>query len=303
MTIVRIVKHERRYVSICNDVLEMENLSWEAKGLWSYLLSRPPNWEPNIAHLTAHFPSGKDRLYRIFQELEGVGLCSKTQERLPNGLMGKFLYTIYEDPQLNKSLPHTEKPEAEKPLAEKPTHNKDREKIKTEKNNKEREGARAPNSSSEEKKILRKEEVYTTPSEHSKLIHEFGEEKTREAYVFLSEWKLDTPKSKWKKSDYRSVRRWVIEALKERELKQAALDKASSASSSPTMSPQEAENRNTNMRKALWYRDKYYSAFKRLKKFEYGFSAPDGRDIAWIDPPARFEAELRKMLEIQDALA
>jgi hypothetical protein len=109
----------------------MENLSWEAKGLWSYLLSRPPNWEPNIAHLTTHFPSGKDRLYRIFQELEGVGLCSKTQERLPNGFMGKFLYTIYEDPQLNKRLPHTENPLADNPLAENPTHNKDREKIKT----------------------------------------------------------------------------------------------------------------------------------------------------------------------------
>ena len=27
---------------------------------------------------------------------------------------------------------------------------------------------------------------------------------------------MDAPKSKWKKSDYRSIRRWVIKALEER---------------------------------------------------------------------------------------
>lgn len=74
--------------------------------------------------------------------------------------------------------------------------------------------------SSKEKTIEREKNVATTKEEHQKLVERFGEEMTKEAYEVLSLWKLDTPKSKWKKSDYRSIMRWTIDAVKEKRRKE-----------------------------------------------------------------------------------
>lgn len=67
--------------------------------------------------------------------------------------------------------------------------------------------------------IKRALHVKTTEEEHQKLIAKFGLEKTQACYQRLSEWKQDTPKGKWKKSDYRSILRWVGEAIGEDEKK------------------------------------------------------------------------------------
>jgi hypothetical protein len=61
--------------------------------------------------------------------------------------------------------------------------------------------------------------VTTSDLEHQTLIRVYGEEITRKIYQTLSEWKQDTPRSKWKKSDFRSINRWVFEAVKEKQNK------------------------------------------------------------------------------------
>lgn len=67
-----------------------------------------------------------------------------------------------------------------------------------------------------EPKIARAKHVSTTESEHERLVGDLGSEsKVQACYERLSEWKQDTPRSKWKKDDNRSIRRWVIDALKE----------------------------------------------------------------------------------------
>ncbi len=71
----------------------------------------------------------------------------------------------------------------------------------------------------------RAKDVNTSDSEHQKLVDEFGQEKTKTFYITLSEWKNITPKSKWKKGDYLSIRLWVIQAVKEIEMKMAKTDK------------------------------------------------------------------------------
>lgn len=71
--------------------------------------------------------------------------------------------------------------------------------------------------------IERAPHIQTSQEEHEKLVKHFGEKETQEAYKFFSEWKTDTPKSKWKKNDYRSMLRWVFKALKEKRLKEEEL--------------------------------------------------------------------------------
>ena len=72
-------------------VFEIETLTWESKGLWAYLLSRPDNWEISVAHLTKHFPAGKDKVAKMLRELNSHGLC----ERIDRKEKGRFQSTDY----------------------------------------------------------------------------------------------------------------------------------------------------------------------------------------------------------------
>jgi hypothetical protein len=45
-------------------------------------------------------------------------------------------------------------------------------------------------------------------------VTEYGEETTKEFYKILSEWKQDKDKSRWRKDDNRSIKRWVVDAWK-----------------------------------------------------------------------------------------
>lgn len=88
--------------------------------------------------------------------------------------------------------------------------------------NKEDIGASAPPpffSASHSPSIERALHVSTTKEHHEKHVAEFGAECIEAAYQILSEWKQDTPKSKWKKNDSRALERWAIQAAQERKFK------------------------------------------------------------------------------------
>ena len=83
---------------------------------------------------------------------------------------------------------------------------------------KEREGVppvSPPTPTKKEKLIERDENVSTTEKEHQHLLSKFDAERVQRLYNRLSLWKMDTPKAKWKKSDFRSILRWVIVADEE----------------------------------------------------------------------------------------
>src|SRR5690606_384166 len=72
----------------------------------------------------------------------------------------------------------------------------------------------------------RRENIKTTDEEHHKLMNEIGEELLEACYDRLQEWKEDTPRTKWKRSDYRSIKRWVINAIQEDKQREAKAQKS-----------------------------------------------------------------------------
>jgi hypothetical protein len=62
-----------RFTVIDNKLLEDSRLTWEARGVLSYLLSKPDGWVIRPAHLRAAGNAGKDKLQRIFRELKALG--------------------------------------------------------------------------------------------------------------------------------------------------------------------------------------------------------------------------------------
>lgn len=107
-----------------------------------------------------------------------------------------------------------------------PSIYKDSNNIRKRKRKRERECERErglsspPRAFPSSKKILREKEIATTAEEHEKLVNEYTQEKVSKFYKMLSEWKQDVPKKRWRKSDYLSIKRWVICAYKETQEKE-----------------------------------------------------------------------------------
>ena len=94
--IVRVQKNkENPYVMINKSCLNDVNLSWAAKGLHSYLLSLPDDWEIYVDELIKHTSAGRDHTYRVVNELLEHGYMEKVQYRCEGKILG-LNYTVFE---------------------------------------------------------------------------------------------------------------------------------------------------------------------------------------------------------------
>lgn len=131
-TIIRTNKRENPYVMIDKYGLNDERLSWKAKGLLAYLLSKPDDWQVYERDLIKRATDGRDAVRTAMRELEAHGYLSRRQIRGENGSFGHMEYIVYERPIVEeitedgKSVhviePQTENPSTGNPLTENPTH-------------------------------------------------------------------------------------------------------------------------------------------------------------------------------------
>ena len=63
-TIIRLEKVARYFV-VDNALFSDAQLSWEARGLMGYLLSKPDDWRVRLYDLVAHGPAGQHKIQRI----------------------------------------------------------------------------------------------------------------------------------------------------------------------------------------------------------------------------------------------
>ena len=70
-----IIRAPRRYrfVTINQDAVEDSRLSWAARGLLGYLLSRPDDWKVLIKDLQRRGDLGRDGIYKLLRELRETG--------------------------------------------------------------------------------------------------------------------------------------------------------------------------------------------------------------------------------------
>ncbi|MCZ8345138.1 MAG: hypothetical protein O9346_01865 [Leptospiraceae bacterium] len=106
--IFRVVK-DRNYTTIHNGFLNCKSLSWGAKGLFAYILSKPDHWNINLNELCTHSTNGISSTRGFYKELVDAGYILKVNSRQA----GKFVthYQIFEKPELNPTFPPQEKHE------------------------------------------------------------------------------------------------------------------------------------------------------------------------------------------------
>ena len=84
---------------MANVVFGDVRLSWEARGLMGYLLSKSDDWQVRLYDLLRRGPAGEHKLRRMLRELETVGYLRRERFRRDDGTFS-WTFTIFEDPGL-----------------------------------------------------------------------------------------------------------------------------------------------------------------------------------------------------------
>lgn len=111
------VEHDRQHpykvinTSFAND----ERLTWGARGLLVYLLSKPNDWKMQVPDLVSQSPAGRDAVYSILKNLEENGYLQRTRTRRPDGTF-EFCSVVYETAQPLPEKPEVEDPDEPEPL-------------------------------------------------------------------------------------------------------------------------------------------------------------------------------------------
>ncbi len=105
-TIIRVQKNRQNpYVMIRNALFEDPALSWKAKGLLGYVLSRPGDWHIHVRDLIHRSTDGRDSVYAALRELKVRGYVQETVQRHSHGFIVAREYVVFEEPQLDPENP------------------------------------------------------------------------------------------------------------------------------------------------------------------------------------------------------
>ena len=114
-TIFRVEKDANNpFVMIDKNVFEDTSLSFKAKGILGYLLSRPNDWTLIIADIQKRSTDGKDSVKNGIDELIERGYIVKTEQPRQAGKFATCDYVVYEKP-MNTGVNRCGKTVAAKP--------------------------------------------------------------------------------------------------------------------------------------------------------------------------------------------
>ena len=95
-TIIRAARNsENPYAQIARSLFEDERISWRAKGLMGYLLSRKDGWKVFVADLQKRSTDGRDACYKALDELGRFGYLERLEVREKGRIKG-YEYVIHE---------------------------------------------------------------------------------------------------------------------------------------------------------------------------------------------------------------
>lgn len=127
------IKKEANYTAVSNEAILDKQLSYKAKGVWLYLMSKPEHWVASVPEIMKHGKEGRDAIYKAIDELINAGYAERKEMRYKGKIDGYELI-VYEQPLTEK--PYTANPDTAKPYTANQTlvntdTSKDLNKVKT----------------------------------------------------------------------------------------------------------------------------------------------------------------------------
>ena len=92
-TIIRAPRYER-FTILDMRIVEDTRLSWAARGVLAYLLSRPDHWQIQITDLRRRGDLGRDGVYSVPRELRRTGYLHYERLRNDNGQVRGGVYVV-----------------------------------------------------------------------------------------------------------------------------------------------------------------------------------------------------------------
>ena len=93
------IEKNREYVVMSKHHLKNKELSLKAKGLMSFVLSLPDDWEFSIKGLSLVLKESKDAIASALKELEEQEYLERIKQRNEEGQFGQVEYIFYEIPK------------------------------------------------------------------------------------------------------------------------------------------------------------------------------------------------------------
>jgi len=93
------IERNKKYTTMRLDAAEDKNLSWKAKGLHTYLISRPPGWTLWIGDLRERSTDGKTSLNSGLKELKEKGYIKIENKKDEKGRFST-IWTVREKPKI-----------------------------------------------------------------------------------------------------------------------------------------------------------------------------------------------------------
>jgi hypothetical protein len=131
--IVRIQKKQHRYTILDNTGLQDPRLSFKAKGILAYLLTKPDNWEVSLPELIQASSDGEHTVQTGLKELQAQGYAKLVPIRGDRGRVTGRRWIIFECPELAADPSGSASPtgkEAEPPKRQFSDHRKNRRSVK-----------------------------------------------------------------------------------------------------------------------------------------------------------------------------
>lgn len=204
-----------------NTHLRDKNLSLKAKGLLSVALSLPDNWEYSLNGLVAICKESETAVRNTLKELKEHGYLIVNKYHNQAGIF-EYEYVFYENPHVDNlqvDNPHVENPHVEN-VTQLNTNILNTKELNTNilntDNNiytqSQKKAVEVKHKYGEYKHVMLKD------SEYEKLAEEYGEPMRDECITFLDEY--IEMKGYKAKSHYLCIRKWVLNAVKEKQKKQ-----------------------------------------------------------------------------------
>lgn len=117
---IRRAPRRHQFLIIDQRAVEDTRLSWAARGLLAYLLSRPDNWQVRVKDLQRRGNLKRDGIYRLLDELRKARYMHYKKHRDRSGRMRGGTYIVFEVPYTDSpdtAFPDTAPPDPVKPDA------------------------------------------------------------------------------------------------------------------------------------------------------------------------------------------
>lgn len=108
MSTIRIAQR-RRFTTICNEAVEDTRLSYRARGVLLWLLSKPDDWKINSRLIAEYGTEGRDAVIAALKELEVVGYIRRVKVQRPGGTWITQTF-LYESPSPENQEPVNQEP-------------------------------------------------------------------------------------------------------------------------------------------------------------------------------------------------